>query len=372
MSSLRKFLLIYYSKLKDWHVFIFITFILYAYLYRNLFSLNPISFTDLFVPFLTSREAQIAYSSPWLHIELGRPNTNTLISYLIILFENPTIIQKLWYLLSQPVSALTMYIFVCSRTNIRLAKFIVPIAYSLSPISIELFLFGDPSYLFIYMMFPLFLLLTIETIEKKDRKLKRTFLTCLVLGIASACNPHTTFIFFPFTIAFWISTFPATNSGSWMRHFSKLFILFVPYAFAFLTSSMTVFSFLNNFYNPINSVAIDSVDLFFKNTINPSFTIFAGSNKWIFSFLTVILSFFTLFIRNELRRRYTLACILIMAMTHILWFGILTPPITWLFSTFPFLFIYGQYWRLIFILTLSHYITLIPLIEEAKARGIVC
>lgn len=220
-------------------MFVLIIFFLYAYIYRNLLWLGQISFTDVNTPFLTFRDAMAAYSSPWLYIELGRPNTWTLGTYLLAL-GNTNILQKLWYLLPMPVSALTMYVLVISQSNSRLAKFVIPIAYSLSPISIEMFLLGQPDYLFSYMMFPIFLLFTLQTIEGKSGNVRRMLLACLVLGLCSVFNPQTMFYFFPFTVAYWVSTFSIKHRRPFKRHLLRLFELAVPYAFAVLTSSPTI------------------------------------------------------------------------------------------------------------------------------------
>lgn len=183
MTSRRKDLLWFLS-------FVLALGVVFAYAYRNLFSLSDFAISDL-SPFYDAGRAFKTFGSLWQPDSLGRSMFNVPAHFyfgvLTGVFRDPDLAQKVYWLTLQPLAGVSMYGFLrySGIVTSRLAVWVGAFIYAVNPATMVFFSSGTPHVSVLYAIIPLMTLFYVRLLEWRQPWLDMLVFAALLAIAAS-------------------------------------------------------------------------------------------------------------------------------------------------------------------------------------------
>ncbi len=364
--------------LRKFAVFTALLAAFFVFVYRGYFFLGALNQGDLTPLSPRARYSFDAFFSSWNSDFLGFPGPveagffNGLL--LLVLRNNTVLAQKIIFLSAIPLASIAMFIFLRHNPSSGVGTGIVSFIYGVNPLSIALFMGGGAGLLIYYSLFPFLLLFLSNFLEERRSAALSVVAFATALGFSASFNVQAPLFVLPFVVVLFIRNAAIkTNFRSRLRislmllaSFALFSVLTLPTTTTLLASLFTFYSVsapgtISNYYvAPIShGTLIDRVRADF------AYGTFDFLN--VIMYLTGIVAFFTLFVRNTRRLGLILSFLLLLSVGILFWqLGIMGSSL-WMYEIFPPLFALNTI-KLKMMFTQAFVLVVGLLVDEAQER----
>lgn len=319
---------------------------------RGVVSIGVIQLGDLYPIPAGVRELQLMLSA-WDFRGFGGPNTNLLGNYILglgTLILGAATTQKLWYASFFFVSLFSFEKFARPRVKDPWIRYTLVFSYGFSPIVLDYFLIGEPSFGILYALLPLFAIF-IERMAVSGGPFSRqeTLEFAILFAVATIWNPQSVVLILPFIGSGIV--FRALNRGS-LRTYSRTLL---SYGASFAVSALLLAPYtLTLIASWVGNPRGATAGVFGKDWSGflQTASISYGSVQSLaaFTFVSVFavgLLSASLLVRSSTSTKWVLSYLLPAFGVLLLWSVALAPIVLNILFWVPGLFIFEYFWKLL-------------------------
>jgi len=213
--------------------FLFVTILitLFGYIYRQLFNWRMLAIGDLASWYLTPSDALVDMQSAWMTKGLGGPRSSApgeavIQAFMIYLFGNASMAQRIFYLFLLPLSAIAMYAFLNYMKCSKITKIVISITYAINGITIPWWQGGIFGLFIAHIVFPVAMLYLLKILENGESRVLNVLMLAIFFGFLTSLWQQGFLLLVPFITIFSLVEIAYKRNIGYASRIALSFVLF--------------------------------------------------------------------------------------------------------------------------------------------------